>query len=195
MPVSDRKIVISNYVTAQDNAIQYGRSKILEEVDLTPAPDLTWRQGALGRYGTKTEVQIDSDQADQAWASFEHPRKVFELYDDIAYADPTGNAGLDDWDANGHFFDNSYEVPSSSEAPSGVQLSTVGTRCAVLYIKNISPIVNRAEIEFNGDGMWDIQVGQGEAIAITPYEVLCSGIKVRSSENVPLTIQYIVSRL
>jgi len=195
---TQRKILVSHYLSVQTEADVEGNPGTLEEVDLTTPTYVKYQPdpGLRKSLGSNNEIFVNLDQVNQTWSSNEHPRKVFENYDDHSGIDPTGNAGIDDWDSGGHHFDNTLIIAGNGTNPDGVTLSAVSSDCKLLYLKNlgVEPGVNNLAVELGNDGVWAIEILKGDALTLTPNAIACNDIRVRSTTVSPITIQYLVAR-
>lgn len=201
---SDRKVIVTNYLSVQTESIVQGEPGTLEEVDLTTPAQNKYLPDPLLRktLGSSNEIYVNLDQETQEWTSHEHPRKTFDDYDDHAGVTPGANAGIDDWDSKGHHFNNTLEIPSIILEPNGVALSDVTGDCALVYVKCTgiplhNPIIEDAgvAIDLGGTGSWIMEVWNGRAVAVTPAAgVGCNDIKVRSMGGYACHIEYLVTK-
>ena len=171
---NDRRVIFGTYVVPT-------RIDPMEEDSISKTSFQTSPGKTLGGKGS---AAIDATQWNDSWTSMRPSHIKWEDMDDTD--DTTGNR-----------WEDTYETWNGTLTLSttGVPLTTDGTNCGFLYIKNTGSSKN-ALVSLNGDSHYYIVIPPNGSVCLRgTTDLECSEVYVKASHSDGTTIEWIIAQL
>ena len=171
---NDRRVIFGTYVVPT-------RIDTMEEDSISK---ISFQDSPGKALGGKGSAAIDATQWNDAWTSMFHAQVKWEDLDDDDFT--TGNK----WEASHEPWSGTLTLSTT-----GVPLTTDGTDCGFLYVKNTGTAKN-ALVSLNGNSHYYIVIPPNGSICLRgTTDLECSEVYVKASHSDGTTIEWIIAQL
>ena len=170
----DRRVIFGTYVVP--TRIDTMEEDSISKISFQDSPGKT--------LGGKGSAEIDTTQWNDSWTSMLPTHIKWEDLDDTD--DTTGNR----WEDTYKTWNGTLTLSTT-----GVPLTTDGTNCGFLYIKNTGSSKN-ALISLNGDSHYYIVIPPNGSVCLRgTTDLECNEVYVKASHSDGTTIEWIIAQL